>query len=65
MRRAIRQGGLEPSDEAFLTRVGGRHPLRLQVAAWRLWEARQRGQLDYGLLQEQAEAEIAGMMGAK
>ena len=65
IRRAVRVGGFEPSDEAFIARVGGQHPLRLQVAAWHLFEARQRGELDFGLLGEQAEAEIAGMMRKK
>jgi hypothetical protein len=64
-RRAVRVGGLEPADETFIRRVGGTHPLRLQVVSWHLWEARRRGEVDFGLLQEQAEAEIAGMMKAK
>lgn len=60
--RAVRVGGLEPSDEAFIMRVGRCHPLRLQVAAWYLYEARRREELDYGLLAQQAEAETAAMM---
>jgi hypothetical protein len=61
--RAIRLGKLELGDEVFILRVGGGHPLRLQVAAWHLFEARQSGQVDYGALQQHAEAEVAGMMG--
>jgi hypothetical protein len=64
-RRALRVGALEPTDETFITRIGQQHPLRLQVAAWHLFEARKRGEVDFGLLAEQAEAEIAGMMRAK
>jgi hypothetical protein len=61
-RRAVRVGGFEAADDAFILRIGGQHALRLQVAAWHLFEARQRGEVDFGLLAEQAEAEIAGMM---
>jgi hypothetical protein len=61
--RAMRVGRLEATDAVFVQRVGGRHPLRLQVAAWHILEARRSGQVDFGLLQQRAEAEIAGMMG--
>ena len=60
---AIRLGKLELGDEVFILRVGGRHPLKLQVAAYHLFEARKSGQVDYGALQQRTEAEIAGMMG--
>lgn len=60
--RAMRVGHLEMGDDVFLLRVGGQHPLRLQVAAWHLFEARQKGQVDFGLLQQLAENEVAGMM---
>jgi hypothetical protein len=63
-RWAIRRGEFEAADEAFILRVGGRHPLRLQVAAWHLFEARQRGEVGFGLQADQAEAEIAAMMKA-
>jgi hypothetical protein len=62
VRRAVRVGGLEAGDDVFIGRVGGQHPLRLQVAAWHLFEARQKGEVDFGVMTEQAEAEIAGMM---
>lgn len=60
--RAVRIGGFEAADSALIARVGQQHPLRLQVAAWHLYDARQTGQVNYGLVQERAEAEIAGMM---
>jgi hypothetical protein len=61
-RRAMRVGRLEAGDDTFVLRVGGQHPLRLQVAAWHVYEARQTGKVDFGALADQAEAEIAGMM---
>jgi len=61
-RHAVKVGGFELTDEAFLLRVGKQHPLRLQVAAWHLCEARHGGSVDYGRLADQAEDEIAGMM---
>jgi hypothetical protein len=61
--RAIRLGRLEVGDEVFILRVGCCHPLRLQVAAWHLFEARRSDQVDYAALQQHAETEIAGMMG--
>jgi len=61
-RRAVSEGRLETGDDTFLLRVGKQHPLRLQVAAWHLFEARQRDAVDFGALAEQAAAEIAGMM---
>jgi hypothetical protein len=61
-RWALRVGGLEAGDDAFILRVGGEHPLRLQVAAWHLFEARQADEVDFGRLADEAEAEIAGMM---
>lgn len=63
--RAVRVGGFEAADKAFLLKVGGQHPLRLQVAAWHLFEARNAGQVDFGLLEDEAQAEIAGMIGAE
>ena len=60
--RAARLGRLEAGDDVFILRLGGQHPLRLQVAAWHVFDARRQGQVDYGLLQQRAEAEIAGMM---
>ena len=61
-RHAIKVGGLVVGDDVFILRVGKQHPLRLQVAAWHLFEARQAGDVDFGRLVGQAEAEIAGMM---
>jgi len=61
-RRAVGEGRLESGDETFLLRVGKQHPLRLQVAAWHLFEARQRDAVDFGALADQAAEEIAGMM---
>ena len=61
-RWAMSAGRLETGDDTFLLRVGKQHPLRLQVAAWHLFEARQKEAVDFGVLAEQAEAEIAGMM---
>ena len=61
-RRAVGEGRLESGDETFLLRVGKQHPLRLQVAAWHLFEARQRDAVDFGSLADQAAEEIAGMM---
>lgn len=61
-RRAVRIGGLEMGDETFIRRVGGHHPLRLQVAAWHVFEARKAGKVDYGSLADQAQEEIAGML---
>jgi hypothetical protein len=61
-RHAIKVGGLEVGDDTFIVRVGKQHPLRLQVAAWHLFEARQAGSVDFGRLADQAEEEIAGMM---
>ena len=61
--RAVKVGKLETGDAVFIQRVGGQHPLRLQVAAWHVFEARSSGQVDFSLAQQRAEAEIAGMMG--
>jgi hypothetical protein len=61
---AVRAGNFEMSDETFLLRVGGRHPLKLQVAAWHLYEAKRSGQVDFGVLQQRAQEEISGMMKA-
>jgi len=62
-RWAMRAGHLEVGDDVFVLRMGQRHPLRLQVAAYHLFEARQSGQVDFGAVEERAKAEIAGMMG--
>lgn len=59
---ALRAGNLELPDETFLLRAGGRHPLKLQVAAWHLYEARQSGQVDFGVLQQKIHEEVSGMM---
>jgi len=59
---ALRAGRLDPPDETFLLRIGGRHPLKLQVAAWHLCEGKQAGQVDFGVLQQHIEEEIKGMM---
>lgn len=61
--RAARRGHFEPGDDVFVLRVGSQHPLRLQVAAWHLYEARQSGEVDFGVLRQRAEADIATMMG--
>ncbi len=61
---ALRAGNLDMSDEAFLLRVGGRHPLKLQVAAWHLCEARRSGQVDFGVLQQRAQEEALAMIKA-
>lgn len=61
--RAVRVGHLEVGDDVFIRRLGQQHPLRLQVAAYHLFEARQSGQVDFGLVEERAKSEIAGMMG--
>ncbi|MFB3883284.1 MAG: AAA family ATPase [Armatimonadota bacterium] len=61
-RHAMKLGGFELTEEAFLLRVGKQHPLRLQVAAWHLFEARQSGSVDYGRLSDQVEEEVAAMM---
>ncbi len=61
--RAVRRGRFEPGDDVFLLRVGEQHPLRLQVAAWHLYEARQSGEVDFGVLKQRAQADIATMMG--
>jgi hypothetical protein len=60
--RAMRRGKLEAGDDVFILRVGELHPLRLQVCCYHLWEARRSGQVDFGLLQQRARDEIAGMM---
>jgi hypothetical protein len=62
---AARVAKFEVGDDVFILRVGGLHPLRLQIAAWHLFEARQAGKVDFGLLEQQAKAEIAGMMAEK
>jgi len=59
---AARAGMLEPADEVFLLRVGGNHPLRLQVAAWHLFEARRAGAVDFGVLEQAAKQEVSSMM---
>ncbi len=59
---ATRAGRLELTDEVFLLRVGGTHPLRLQVAAWHLYEARQAGAVDFGLLEQVAKQEVGTMV---
>ena len=59
---ATRAGMLEPTDEVFLLRVGGNHPLKLQVAAWHLWEAHQSGAVDFGLLEQAAKQEVSSMI---
>lgn len=59
---AMRAGKLEVGDDVFLLRLGERHPLRLQVAAWHVFEARQSGTLDFGMVRDRDEAEVAGMM---
>jgi len=61
--RAIRAGRLEVGDDVFIRRVGQQHALKLQVAAWHLFEARQSRQVDFGLLEQRAKAEIVAMMG--
>jgi len=61
---AVRAGQFELTDEAFLLRVGGRHPLKLQVAAWHLYAARRAGQVDFGVLQERVQDEVSAMMKA-
>ena len=61
---ALHAASFEMADETFLLRVGGRHPLKLQVAAWHLYEARRSGQVDFGVLQQRAQEEISGMMKA-
>ncbi len=61
-RRAVSAGRLETGDDTFILRVGKQHPLRLQVAAWHVCEARQKDAVDFGVLTDEAEAEIAGMM---
>lgn len=61
--RALRRGRLEPGDDVFILRVGEQHPLRLQVAAWHVYEARQSGEVDFGVLTQRAQADIATMMG--
>lgn len=59
---AVRAGSFDVPDETFLLRAGGRHPLKLQVAAWHLYEAKQAGQVDFGVLQQRIDDEIKGMM---
>ncbi len=59
---ALYSGRLEPTDEVFLQRVGGNHPLRLQVTAWQLWEARRAGFVDYGLLEQEVKQDVSTMM---
>jgi hypothetical protein len=61
--RAVRVGRLEMGDDVFILRVGKQRPLALQVAAWQVFEARQAGRVDYGVLEQQAKAEIAAMVG--
>jgi hypothetical protein len=61
--RAMRVGRLEVGDDVFIRRVGGQHPLRLQIAAWHVFDARQSGQVDFGLIEQRAQAEAAGMIG--
>jgi hypothetical protein len=63
-RYAMRVGGLEVGDDTFILRLGKQHPLRLQVAAWHLFEARRTGSVDFGRLADQVEDEIGGMMKA-
>ena len=59
---AVRAGNFDPPDEMFVLRVGGKHPLKLQVAAWHLYEAKQAGQVDFGVLQQRVQEEVSGMM---
>ncbi len=59
---AVRAGNFDPPDETFLLRAGGRHPLKMQVAAWHLYEAKQTGQVDFGVLQQRIQEEVSGMM---
>jgi hypothetical protein len=59
---AVRAGNFDPPDETFLLRIGGRHPLKLQVAAWHLYEAKRTGQVDFGVLQQRIQEEVSGMM---
>ena len=59
---AMRAGNFDPPDETFVLRAGGRHPLKLQVAAWHLYEAKRTGQVDFGVLQQRIQEEVSGMM---
>ncbi len=59
---ALFTGRLEQTDEVFLQRVGGNHPLRLQVTAWQLWEARRSGLVDYGVVEEAVKQDVSAMM---
>ena len=59
---ALRAGDFDLPDETYLLRVGGHHPLKLQVAAWHLYEAKRTGQVDFGVLQQRVQEEVSGMM---
>lgn len=62
---ATRAGMFELTDEVFLLRIGENHPLRLQVAAWHLYEARQAGSVDFGVLEQVAKQDCASMIKGK
>jgi hypothetical protein len=60
---ATREGGLSPADAEFIRSRGARHPLRLQVAAWHLFEAERVGGPDFAELEEQIQSDMATMLG--
>jgi len=61
--RATRSGNFDPSDATFLLTMGQRHPLRLQVAAWHLFEAKRSGSVNFAELKEQILADTTSMLG--
>jgi len=60
---ALRTGAFSRTDMAFILRTGNRDPLRLQVAAWHLFEAKEAAVPDLVDVEERVTAEMAAMLG--
>ncbi len=60
---AIREGGFDTSDGEFILKTGKRHPLRLQVAAWHLFEAKRDAEPDFGDVQKRVNDDMGAMLG--
>ena len=54
-------GDFAAGDDALLLRVGGQHPLRLQVTAWHLFEARRSGGADPAALAQAVADDLASV----
>ena len=58
-----RAGTFDGQHVAFILKEGRQHPLRLMVCAYHLFEAKQRGEVDYEALRTQVQNSMGTMLG--